>query len=279
MSEPRLHVEARGEGPVVALAHGFAGSARNLRGQVRALSDAYRVLTWDARGHARSEAPTEPTAYSLETLAGDFGRVLDGAGAERAVVGGLSLGAVSALGFAIAHPERVRGLVLAAFPAARRGARASGAVRDAGAFADAIERRGLEAAGAEHVWGPGSGLDRQGAALVRQGFLEHPPHALVQLLRRVLARLPEPEALASRWAPLELPTLWIAGGEDAGALAAGDVFAATGAPLRRVVVEGAGHVVNLAAPEAFNAALRDFLASLEPGGQAHAGRPTRGDAD
>jgi len=262
VNAPRLHVEARGAGPVVALAHGFAGSARNLRGQVRALSDSYRVVTWDARGHARSEAPTEPAACSLEALAGDVGRVLDGEGAPRAVVGGLSLGAVTALAFAIAHPERVRGLVLAAYPAARRGGPASGALRDPIAFADAIEHRGLEAAGEEHVWGPGSGLDRQGAALVRQGFLEHDPRALALLLRRVLAELPEPADLAGRWAALGIPALWIAGSGDPGAVAAGRIFAATGGPLRVSVVEGAGHVVNLAAPEPFNAALRDFLASL-----------------
>src|SRR5437762_10255447 len=163
-AEPRLHVEVEGSGPVVVLAHGFAGSARNFLPQARALRDRYRIVRFDARGHARSGAPAEAAAYTPEAFVADVGRVLDQVGAQRAVVGGLSMGAGIALRFALAHPERADGLVLAAFPAGARTPGSFSAV--AREFADAIERDGLEAAGARFVWGPSSGLDPGAARLV-----------------------------------------------------------------------------------------------------------------
>ena len=167
-TSPRLHVDREGQGPAVVLAHGFAGSARNFGPQARALRPRFRVVRYDARGHARSEAPDDPSAYTPETFADDLGRMLD---PGSAIVGGLSMGAATALRFALASPERVRALVLAAFPAGASAAR--GIASQATAFADAIERDGLDAASERFAWGPTSGLDTGAARLVRQGFLEH----------------------------------------------------------------------------------------------------------
>ena len=113
------------------------------------------------------------------------------------------MGAAVALRYALAHPERVRALVLASSPAGPASGR--GVAAHALAFAEAIEREGLAAAGARFVWGAGSGLDPAGAALVRQGFLEHAPHALAHTLREFLAKLEPVEALAPRLAGLALP--------------------------------------------------------------------------
>src|SRR4029077_2169460 len=98
VSSPHLHIDREGQGPVVVLAHGFAGSARNFGPQARALRPRFRVVRYDARGHARSEAPDDPLAYTPETFADDLGRVLD---PGSAVVGGLSMGAATALRFAL----------------------------------------------------------------------------------------------------------------------------------------------------------------------------------
>jgi pimeloyl-ACP methyl ester carboxylesterase len=256
MAAPALHVEAAGEGPGVVLAHGFGGSARNWRPQVRALRPHHRVVTYDARGHARSEAPVEAAAYRARELIGDMGRAAAASGDALPVVGGLSMGAAVALRYALAHPERVRGLVLASPPG--RGGIASRAPD----FADAIERDGLEAAGARFVWGPESGLDPAGAALVRQGFLEHPPHALAHTLRELLAKLEPPEALADPLARLSLPVLLVAGERDAGSRASVEALASALPKSELHVIPGAGHVVNLAAPAAFDAALLGFLARV-----------------
>src|SRR5262249_60901510 len=134
--------------------------------------------------------PDDPSAYTRETFASDLGRVTD---SPTAVVGGLSMGASTVLRFALAHPDRVRGLVLAAFPAGASAAR--GISAQATAFADAIERDGLEAAGERFAWGPTSGLDPGAARLGRQGFLEPKPHGLVHTLRGVLAKQPSVDQL------------------------------------------------------------------------------------
>jgi pimeloyl-ACP methyl ester carboxylesterase len=253
-----LHVEASGSGPSVLLAHGFGGSARNFRPQLRALRGRYRTIVYDARGHARSGAPEAAGEYAPERFVADLGRVLDEAGAERAVVGGLSMGAGVALRFALAHPDRVQGLVLASFPAPARagGGFAAQALR----FARALDEEGMLAAGERFVWGEGSGLGPRDAALVRQGFLEHPPHALAHVLRELIAVQPSVEDLAPELRGLDRPALIVAGETDAPSIATGEALAAALPRARLVVVPGAGHVVNLARPEPFNAALLDFLA-------------------
>src|SRR5437868_6010523 len=101
VTTPGLHIEIEGDGPTVLLMHGFGGSARNFGPQARALRDRYRVVRFDARGHARSDAPDEPRAYRPEAFVADVARVLDVAGAAVAVVGGLSMGAAIALRFAL----------------------------------------------------------------------------------------------------------------------------------------------------------------------------------
>ena len=253
MNAPALHIDARGEGRALVLAHGFGGSARNFRPQQRAFAPEYHVVAFDQRGHARSGAPQEPSAYTLAQLGGDFGRVLDAIEAERAVVGGLSLGAAAAFEFALTTPERVDALVLAALPGPE------GFAQVAADFADAIDEHGLEAAGERFAWGPRSGLDAAGAQLVKQGFLEHPPHAMSALLRGAISELARPRAEDPRLAELVTPLLLIAGDSDTPALRANDTLAAVVPRAERVVVPDAGHVVNLAAPVPFNRALREFL--------------------
>ena len=263
MAAPALHVEAAGQGPGVVLAHGFGGSARNWRPQLRALRPRFRVAVYDARGHARSAAPEEAAAYREAELVADLGRAAAATGDVRPVVGGLSMGAAVALRYALAEPAHVRALVLASLPAGPASGR--GIAARALAFADAIERDGLAAAGERFAWGSGSGLDAAGAALVRQGFLEHAPHALAHTLREFLATLEPGEVLAPRLAALALPVLVIAGERDDASLPACRAFAEALPGAELVVIEGAGHVVNLAAPAAFDAALLAFLDRLVGG--------------
>jgi 3-oxoadipate enol-lactonase len=170
------------------------------------------------------------------------------------------MGAATALRFALAHPKRTRALVLAAFPPGAGTPGGFAAV--AGRFADAIERDGLEAAGEAFVWGAASGLDPGAARFVRQGFLEHPPHGLAHTLRGVLAVQPPVEALAPELRGVACPALVIVGAEDRTSLAPSRALADLLPDGQLVVIPDAGHVVNLAAPDAFNRALREFLDRL-----------------
>jgi len=260
MEPPRLYVDVDGAGPAVVLAHGFGGSARNFGPQMRALKDRYQVVRYDARGHGRSDAPSEPEAYTPAAFVVDMGRALDEVGASSAVVGGLSMGAGTALRFAAAHPDRVRGLVLSAFPAGADDP--EGFAGKALRFAETIEREGLEAAGEEYVWGPKTRLDRNAVNFVQQGFLEHPPHALALTLRGVIAAQPSVAAMRADLASLRHPTLIIVGSVDGPSRRASEALAATLPQARLVVVPGAGHVVNLQKPDEVSAAMHGFLDGL-----------------
>jgi len=248
-------VEVSGSGERIVLAHGFGGSARNFRPQVRALRGRYQAIVYDARGHARSGAPEAAASYTPDCFISDLERVLDETGAARAVVGGLSLGASTALRFALARPQRVQGIVLGSFPAG--GGR--GFAAQALEFAKVLDADGLVAAGERFVWGKSSGLSQRDAALVRQGFLEHRPHALAHVLRELIAAQPAVEELAPALRRLEVPALVVAGEADAPSVAAAHALAAALPRARLVVIPGAAHVVNLERPEAFNAALLAFL--------------------
>ena len=264
MDASGLHVEHHGEGPrAVVLAHGFGGSARNWRPQVRVLRDRRRIVTYDARGHARSTAEAEAGAFTLEGAVADLDTVVTGCGDARPVVGGLSMGAATALAWAAAYPNDLSGLVLAAFPGGPDSGR--GVSAHAQDFAAAIDAEGLEAAGERFAWGPSSGLDAQGRALVRQGFLEHDPAALAAVLRDFLAKLPPAHQWAERLARVDVPVLAIAGDRDRAALDVNEVLASGNTGVRVVTVPDAGHVVNLAQPVAFNAALEDFMSEVAAG--------------
>ena len=266
-AEPRLHIEVDGQGPAIVLGHGFGGSARNFRAQARALKPRFRVVRFDARGHARSEAPADPRAYEPEAFVGDVSRVLDQVGVPEAVIGGLSMGAGVALRYALAHPERTRALVLAAFPPGNATPGSFGAI--AHELADAIEREGLERAGERFVWGPASGLDPRAAALIRQGFLEHPPHGLAHTLRRLIAVQPTVAEMRDALVAVTRPVLVIVGENDRSSLGASRELADALPDARLAVIPAAGHLVNVAQPAAFNAEVARFLADVATG----SGRP------
>jgi pimeloyl-ACP methyl ester carboxylesterase len=251
----RLHVERHGSGPGVVLAHGFGGSARNFRLQARALAGACTLLTYDARGHARSDAPDDPARYLFERLVDDYERVSLEAG-ERVVAGGISLGAMTALAFAARRPERVRALLLASLPGTDEPRR-----RWARDFADAIEQHGLDQAGSAFVWGERSRFDPAGAKLIRQGLLEHPPHALMHLLRGTLAVLPDPTELARAVRAAGVRVTILAGENDEPALAPSRAVAEVLEGAELVVIPNAGHVLNLTAPAVFNAKLGELVSA------------------
>ncbi len=105
--------EAAGSGPPVVLLHGLTATRRYVVMGSRLLErGGLRVLAYDARGHGESSPAPERSAYAYPDLAADVATVLDHHGLERAVLAGGSMGAHTAVAFALAHSERVAGLVL-----------------------------------------------------------------------------------------------------------------------------------------------------------------------
>jgi pimeloyl-ACP methyl ester carboxylesterase len=100
------------DGRPVLLLHGFPDSAQLWRNQVPPLVDAgLRVITPDLRGYGRSDRPEAVDAYSLVHPAGDVVAILDELGLERAHVVGHDFGAALAWVTATFFPDRVDNLV------------------------------------------------------------------------------------------------------------------------------------------------------------------------
>jgi len=110
----RLEYTEYGAGPHwVVLLHGQLMTRRMHQPLARALAaERLHVVTLDLLGHGRSDRPADPLVYSMSAFADQVLALLDHLGAERAVVGGTSLGANVALEVAAEAPDRVQGLIV-----------------------------------------------------------------------------------------------------------------------------------------------------------------------
>jgi pimeloyl-ACP methyl ester carboxylesterase len=111
---PVLRGEAAGEGTPIVLCHGLTASRRYVVHGSRALErDGHRVITYDARGHGESDPASAEQSYGYPELIADLERVVEAeVDEERFLLGGHSMGAHTAVGYALAHPERLSGLVI-----------------------------------------------------------------------------------------------------------------------------------------------------------------------
>jgi len=238
-----IYYEERGAGPAVLLSHGYSASARMWKGQMDALSDRYHLIAWDMRGHDRSDSPYNPALYSHETTVADMTAILDACGAQRAVIGGLSLGGFMSLAFNLAHPERVTAMMLFdTGPGYKKDGPREEWNKMAGSMASALERKGLDAMGAGAEVRIAHHRSAQGLAHAARGML-------AQSDGRVIESLPS----------IRVPTLVLAGAKDVQFLAATDYMAAKIPGAEKVLIEGAGHAANIDQPEAFNKSMRSFL--------------------
>jgi pimeloyl-ACP methyl ester carboxylesterase len=112
-----LHVAEAGEGNPVVLCHGFPELWSTWRHQIDGLAAAgYRVIAPDMRGYGGSDAPAAVEAYAMKELVADVVGLIDGIGAERAVVVGHDWGASVAWQTALDAPERVAAVASLSVP-------------------------------------------------------------------------------------------------------------------------------------------------------------------
>ena len=140
-------VEGPPEGPVLVLSPSLGTGHAMWEPQVASLTERFRVMRYDPRGHGRSPVPPEP--WEIADLAEDVVRLLDRHGVEKAHYCGLSLGAMTGIALAANHPDRVDRLVLcsttAQFPSPQPWTERAETVRTKGtaAIADAVVERWL----------------------------------------------------------------------------------------------------------------------------------------
>ena len=105
-----LWVEQEGAGDDILFISGLADEGACWVDQVAGLNDRYRVTTFDNRGVGRSATPDGE--FAIAAFSADTAALMDALGIERAHVVGSSMGGAIAQELALAHPERVRSLVL-----------------------------------------------------------------------------------------------------------------------------------------------------------------------
>ena len=240
-----IYYEVHGEGPALLLTHGFSSTSQMWTGQVASFSKAFKLITWDMRGHGESDYPTDPAAYSEEATVADMAALLDAVGAESAVIGGLSLGGYMSLAFHRAHPDRTRALlIIDTGPGYKNDEARAGWNANAMKTAGRFDSRGL------------GDLSQQSAErrLVRHRDATGLAHAargmLAQRDARVIESLPG----------IAVPSLVVVGADDAPFLNASAYMAGKIPGAKLVTIPAAGHAANIDQPEAFNAAVLGFLA-------------------
>lgn len=178
----------RPDGRPFVVTHGLLWSSRMMERAAALLPDE-RVILLDLHGHGRSDKPNDAARYTWSEMAADVVGVLDHLEIDRAVVGGLSLGANVTLATAHLHPNRVAAMVVE-MPVLQRGHRIgrvafgtlatayTGARMVLGPIASAVNavpmpRRVPELAAARDM----AGADPRVAAAVLRGLLADEPVA------------------------------------------------------------------------------------------------------
>lgn len=106
----RIYYEVHGEGEPMVLVHGYPLNGGLFRDNVGPLSEQFQVITLDLRGYGRSETPS--SEGSIATYASDVLAVMDAAGVEQAIIGGMSMGGPIVFEMYRQAPERFRGMIL-----------------------------------------------------------------------------------------------------------------------------------------------------------------------
>ena len=258
VSGGELHYEVEGDGVAVVLVHGLALDARMWDDQLPALKDVARVVRYDVRGFGRSTRDAD-TSYSH---ADDLWGLLDHLEIDRAVLVGLSMGGRIVVEATLAAHERVRALVLL------------NAVLDGVAW-DADSERGMRAIGEGLRAG---GLEEAKAAWLRHDFFV-PAQRTPDLARRLAEMVgdysgvnwtspdphtPRPNSI-ELLATIATPTTVVTAELDVPCFhEMSNVLADRIPAARKLTVPGVGHMVNMEAPEAVNALLRELVLDRSP---------------
>jgi pimeloyl-ACP methyl ester carboxylesterase len=143
-SEPAIRGEAVGEGPPIVLCHGITATRHSvIHGSRRLERGGHTVISYDARGHGESDPAPAGAGYGYPELKGDLAAVIDEqAGGGPVLLAGHSMGAHTAVGFALGDPARVAGLV--AIGPAYDGEIGEGSLRYWDGLAAALEQGGID---------------------------------------------------------------------------------------------------------------------------------------
>ena len=249
-----------GTGPPLLFLHGGWSDSRAWGPQLASLADEFDMIAWDAPGCGGSADPAGP--MSLDYYADAAAALLSTLGIERAHLCGLSFGGGLAIAVYGRHPQLIRSMVLAGAYAGWKGS-----------LPPAEVHARLERVRAES--------ERPAARVAgrppTQFFSGPAPPGASTLIRGMMAdiRPATPVTMLTAFAEADLtgvlpsvtvPTLLLYGERDVRApRPVADALLAALPNAELVVVPGAGHYINIAAPDAFDTELRRFLSSAGTG--------------
>jgi 3-oxoadipate enol-lactonase len=213
---PEIHGEAAGEGLPIVLCHGITATRRYVVQGSRSLERAgHRVISYDARGHGESDPAPAAEGYGYPRLVADLERVVAAeVGEGRFVLAGHSMGAHTAVAYALRHPDRLAGLVVVG--PAYMGEISADSLRYWDGLAAALEGGGVD--GFVDYIAANQGIDSAWRDSVlrftreRIGLHRH-PDALVHSLREVTRS--QPFQSLDELGSLPIPALVVASHDEA----------------------------------------------------------------
>jgi 3-oxoadipate enol-lactonase len=255
-----------GSGPTVLMLHGIGGGHLAFAPQMETLaSHGYRAVAWDMPGYGRS-APIEP--YTFKALAQSCLELMDALQCPSVSLVGHSMGGMVAQEVMARRPDKVNRLVLCGTSAAF-GKRSDGQSAQAWAQQFVAQRTAPLDAGKSmaemaqllvpQMVGPGALPE---GALLAEHCMAGVPAATYRRALECLVSFDRQAALPD----IRVPTLLVAGEYDRlAAPAVMQQMASAIARSRYAELAGIGHLMNLEAPDAFDAVLLDFLREPLPG--------------
>ena len=240
---PVIRGEVAGEGTPIVLCHGITATRRYVVQGSRVLErSGFRVLSYDARGHGESDSAPAGEGYGYPFLVDDLERVAAAeVGERRFFLAGHSMGAHTAVSYALRHPDRLAGLIVIGPVFGGEVSAATLAYWDG--LADALAGGGVD--GFVDYVAANQGIDSDWSATVlrftRERMLRHQhPEALVEALRG----LPRSRPFDSieELGRLQMPALVVASHDEADPGHPHEVAAAYAAalPRARLISEAQG---------------------------------------
>lgn len=208
-----FHYQDAGRGIPFFYQHGLGGDVNQPFGLFQPPAG-FRMISFDCRGHGQTRPLGPEEKISMATFSDDLLALMDHLRIERAVIGGISMGAAVALNFAVRHPERVRGLVLQrpAWLDQPRG----GNVGIYSEMARLIRQhgpvKGMELFKLAPSFQKAFKQSQPGAKSLLAHFLDPLAAERVALLERI--PVDSPHADRARWRALAVPTLVLASRQD-----------------------------------------------------------------
>lgn len=250
------------DAPAVVLLHGFTSDHRMWLPVIDALSEDYRVIAPDLRGHGATGAPEDLAAYTMDAYAADLAALLDTLEVDMCALAGCSFGGMVALHFAVNHPDRVAALIVSDCGAAYSHPDYDDAYltreQRIDAQTEVVDRFGTAELGKRAARDIADSFLAEGvrnryARMSREGFLG-----------AARVRRERPDLLPLLREHLAMPALVCIGGEDP-VFSAAEVMIRELPRARYLVFKGAGHGVPVLKPEVYARETLNFLADVEEG--------------